>query len=1468
MYTTPSAPSALQPDSNPKELFTRIKKNLIRNSALLPDSRKIVLVKEVIQLADELAAELFWPTVQDAHAAENISPADFIDGLYLPTCTKNGKPLLEDPLPDEARDDPYGYARDHWNIRMWARYMLYGGGRYLTLDNGWVTFADDQDSVFRYFGIRPAYTMDTRRRLTSVLSNELDLICKGYNVLIYADPDRACYNPANLETQIHLPFLTDYVYALQTVIKTFVTGENKLRSKNIVRHWNVTYKSNEQKTRMVEQFYQKLGVTLYRLSDLIAYINAGASLPTAAPVSLPDLRPDQITQQTLPAAGTDSVKQLLKSAGIAVNAEGYLAVQGNVYLFAATLQHAWTDEQQQAGTGKNKLHQWRSVSQKKRLDYAPLTAEQTEEAFDRLYAIQQRLPTVFAQALHAAHQAAVPPISAAEFYRRLGVPTEVKFDDSGKPMKMFILHPSAWEPGLISDEPMDYYNKLDAQAVCKYLFFGGARNLNRKGPPCYADDSDAFFNYFGLPYGYNDARTLTGHYASVLKSMLGQRNTLFHPTLENKKLLTADLLEEYLTLCGQLLRPLCGKAWNGQDRANTLMQFIDDVFAKLKSTGVFAYTTDSIMDALNLSECGDRFEQLLTDAGLKVENHTILPPAPWDDFQKLLRDAWTIYEINPSLGVQQLKSQLDHSADDETPAAAAAEPAPAPEAAPVPPAAPMPVPASVPVMVSVPGASSVPVPMWIPVPQITPNPAHNPQNLLESGMRLLSDDSPAEDRLRGFSQVMDAAKMGYAPAQVQLGRCYEKNTGIGKMDWGKAFEWYQKAADQNDPDGCFHTGRCHEFGIGTEKDSHLAAMYYAKSMDRLPIARSYMAWCFVMGEGIAKNQQKGIDMLQELAAQQEPSAQNVLGLCYENGYGTPRNYNTALQWYQKSADAGYSSGQYNLGRCYRHGYGVDIDTAKAERLSREAALAGNTSAIVQLARWFADDTLAQLTSRSRRPGFDPHLERMLENLAGQNHTAAQVALGGLYILDAMWCKVVNRTSSRMYGVGGKHLFMYRPDERKLKQAFAWCSAAAETANRRARLYTARCLAFGFGTEADPDRAIALLTEEADRNNTAVMCELAEYLLERHRNAMGDRLRWPTYSAAAQSADSYVRTIIHLSPRHRLAPTRYNYPSIPDEAFGWYYIAGSKGNRKAIEWLFGYYTGTQAESCDHNDTTYWLEAVNWGCKAAENGVRYAQEWLFRYYAGKLTNGMMPVNMVRFAEGFSKLRTPDWAQAHSWAQKLAESGNAEDLFRLAELNNGSNPACRFLKPEEVFLLYQRVQKATYMEDYRLASEDEGNYEWMQGRAVMGLANCHANGFGTPVNVDEAFRLYIQLWGTYHKSTDELCSLWMDPLEQMIRLCEEGRGSAAHHKQAMQCLTDSIADPGCAGPQRIGTMKYLLAKRHLRGGRMIPGTSFLLRLGNPPADDGLPLKPDYKKAVQLLKEAQAHCPEAKALLSTLQG
>jgi hypothetical protein len=105
-------------------------------------------------------------------------------------------------------------------------------------------------------------------------------------------------------------------------------------------------------------------------------------------------------------------------------------------------------------------------------------------------------------------------------------------------------------------------------------------------------------------------------------------------------------------------------------------------------------------------------------------------------------------------------------------------------------------------------------------------------------------------------------------------------------------------------------------------------------------------------------------------------------------------------------------------------------------------------------------------------------------------------------------------------------------------------------------------------------------------------------------------------------------------------------------------------------------------------------------------------------------------------------------------------------------------------------------------------------------------------------------------------------------MIDLCEEGRGSTTYHQQAMKCLTDAVNLPGNASAAQLGMMKYLLAKRYLRGGRMIPGTSFLQRLGNPPADGGLPLKPDYKKAVQLLKEAQPHCSEAKELLATLQG
>lgn len=127
----------------------------------------------------------------------------------------------------------------------------------------------------------------------------------------------------------------------------------------------------------------------------------------------------------------------------------------------------------------------------------------------------------------------------------------------------------------------------------------------------------------------------------------------------------------------------------------------------------------------------------------------------------------------------------------------------------------------------------------------------------------LHNDSLNEEIAKLYAQ---AAELGYAPAQNQLGECYQDGRGVEKSI-EKAFEWYKKAADQ---------GLC-------EAQYNLACCF----------KRHYKEFTFLW--------------MKKAADQMHPKALEEVGECYEAGYGTKRNYSLAKNYFIKARKRGNTS---------------------------------------------------------------------------------------------------------------------------------------------------------------------------------------------------------------------------------------------------------------------------------------------------------------------------------------------------------------------------------------------------------------------------------------------------------------------------------------------------------------------------------------------------------------------------------
>jgi TPR repeat protein len=89
----------------------------------------------------------------------------------------------------------------------------------------------------------------------------------------------------------------------------------------------------------------------------------------------------------------------------------------------------------------------------------------------------------------------------------------------------------------------------------------------------------------------------------------------------------------------------------------------------------------------------------------------------------------------------------------------------------------------------------------------------------------LSQDSISADKYR------EAAEQGLAPAQYNLGVCYENGQGV-EQDYTQAAQWYRKAAEQGLAEAQYNLGVCYYNGDGVEQDYTQAVYWFRKAAEQ------------------------------------------------------------------------------------------------------------------------------------------------------------------------------------------------------------------------------------------------------------------------------------------------------------------------------------------------------------------------------------------------------------------------------------------------------------------------------------------------------------------------------------------------------------------------------------------------------------------------------------------------------------
>lgn len=299
--------------------------------------------------------------------------------------------------------------------------------------------------------------------------------------------------------------------------------------------------------------------------------------------------------------------------------------------------------------------------------------------------------------------------------------------------------------------------------------------------------------------------------------------------------------------------------------------------------------------------------------------------------------------------------------------------------------------------------------------------------MFEAGKILEKDNTELSEKyykaaLDGFTFVEPQAKKMRPFVQYRIGKMY--NCGLGtEKDFGKAFEWFEKAVIAENKYAQYSLGSLYYYGNGTEQNFEKAFALYKKSADKGNAYGCYQA---------AKMLESGVGAEIDLEKSDE-----YFRKAYQGFLSIEKNTN--------SADL-----QYRLGVMTLKGIGCDADIFKAADFFRKSADNGNIHAAYRLGKIYLSDDFK-----------NPELaEKYLKIAADKDEPYAMYSLAKLYLggeipmrkdeavtLLEKSAELGNTVSS--YALGKLYLFG-REIERDTDKAKEWLEISAAAGNEYAK----------------------------------------------------------------------------------------------------------------------------------------------------------------------------------------------------------------------------------------------------------------------------------------------------------------------------------------------------------------------------------------------------------------------------------
>jgi len=165
---------------------------------------------------------------------------------------------------------------------------------------------------------------------------------------------------------------------------------------------------------------------------------------------------------------------------------------------------------------------------------------------------------------------------------------------------------------------------------------------------------------------------------------------------------------------------------------------------------------------------------------------------------------------------------------------------------------------------------------------------------------------------QAYAEFLPLAEEGHAPSQFSIGLIYHLGRGF-KKDLKLAYEWYKKAALQENAPGMNNLGMMYLNGEYVAQNREVAYMLFEKASTEHAQAKDNMGQCFENGWGVEQDADLAVNFYQLAGDAGYLPGYYHAGQLLEKGYpGTPKDIDAAVEWYIKAAESGYVKGRTRL----------------------------------------------------------------------------------------------------------------------------------------------------------------------------------------------------------------------------------------------------------------------------------------------------------------------------------------------------------------------------------------------------------------------------------------------------------------------------------------------------------------------------------------------------------------------------